>query len=157
VTDDTELAEDVRNALRAYIEAIALAEPVQAELWKAAGITLTQVSVLRQLRAGPVSAGQLGRAAGLSPASMTHLLDRLEEHGLVCRQRGADDRRAVHVHLTEEGQRVLGEVKVLRGSRIHRAVEAMSNAERVRLAEACNTLIAHAHRLAGEAQEGPNS
>jgi DNA-binding MarR family transcriptional regulator len=151
------MAADVRDALRAYLDAIALAEPVQAALWKATGVTLTQISVLRQLRTGPVAAGQLGRIVGLSPASTTHLLDRLEERRLVTRQRSVDDRRAVLVHLTEEGQRVLGEAKVLLGSRIHRAIEAMSEEERARMAESLNALVAHAHRLAGDVREGANS
>jgi DNA-binding MarR family transcriptional regulator len=157
VAGNTEMAADVRDALRAYLDAIALAEPVQAALWKATGVTLTQISVLRQLRHGPMAAGQLGRIVGLSPASITHLLDRLEERSLVTRQRSTDDRRAVHVHLTEEGQRVLGEAKVLLGSRIHRAIEAMSDEERARMAESLNALVAHAHRLAGDVREGANS
>ena len=150
---DTELAPDVRDALRAYLDAIALAEPLQAALWKSAGITLTQLRVLRQLRVGPLAAGQLGRAIGLSPASTTHLLDRLEERGLVSRQRCADDRRTVHVSLSEEGLRALGEAKTLRGSHVHRAIEAMSGAERASVTAALATLSDHAQRLAGEPAE----
>jgi DNA-binding MarR family transcriptional regulator len=153
VAVNTQLAADVRDALRAYLDAITLAEPLQVALWKSSGITLTQLSVLRQLRAGPGPAGQLGRTIGLSPASTTHLLDRLEERGLVSRQRCTDDRRTVKVHLTEEGQRVLGESRLLLGSHLHRAVEAMTPDERRGLAAALDKLIDHAHRLAGEASE----
>src|SRR5260370_949837 len=55
----------------AYLDALTLAEPIQAKLWQLAQLTLTQVSVLRRLRAGSQTAGKLGQAVGLSPASPT--------------------------------------------------------------------------------------
>jgi DNA-binding MarR family transcriptional regulator len=142
------LAADVRKALRAYIDAITLAEPIQAALWKSAGVTVTQLAVLHQLRSGPMAAGQLGRRVGLSPASITHLLDRLEERGLVSRRRSAADRRCVEVHATEAGQRFTGETRVFRGSRIHCAVEAMAPEGRARLAAALEDLVRHVHAIA---------
>ncbi len=68
---------DVKQALLAYLDAVALSEPIQAQLWQEAGITLTQLSVLRQLRQGPQPAGRLGHAVGLSPTTITRVLDRL--------------------------------------------------------------------------------
>ncbi|MEV4618461.1 MarR family transcriptional regulator [Asanoa sp. NPDC049573] len=49
-------------------------------------------------REGPVSPTALARRAGLHPATMTGVLDRLQRGGWVTRERDATDRRAVAVH-----------------------------------------------------------
>lgn len=51
---------------------------------------------------GPVSPGALARRAGLHPATMTGILDRLERGGWVARERDPDDRRAVVVRVLPE-------------------------------------------------------
>jgi DNA-binding MarR family transcriptional regulator len=48
-------------------------------------------------RYGPLSPGALARRAGLHPATMTGVLDRLERGGWVVRERDPGDRRAVTV------------------------------------------------------------
>jgi DNA-binding MarR family transcriptional regulator len=54
-----------------------------------------------------VSAGQLAKAADLHPATVTAMLDLLEDQGLVVRRRSSTDRRCVLVALTTEGQALL--------------------------------------------------
>ncbi|HET7339328.1 MAG TPA: MarR family transcriptional regulator [Candidatus Dormibacteraeota bacterium] len=132
---------ETKAALLAYLDALALAEPVQAQLWQRARLTLTQASVLRKLRSGPQTAGKLGELAGLSAASISRLVDRLERRGLVSRRRDTHDRRMVEVHLEPAGERLLGEVKVFKGSDVHRAVEAMSSDERRRLTASLTRLV----------------
>jgi DNA-binding MarR family transcriptional regulator len=46
-------------------------------------------------RHGPLSPGALARRAGLHPATMTGIIDRLERSGWVARDRDTSDRRAV--------------------------------------------------------------
>jgi DNA-binding MarR family transcriptional regulator len=55
-------------------------------------------------RHGPLSPSELARRAGLHPATMTGILDRLERGGWVRRERdpGAADRRAVMVRARRE-------------------------------------------------------
>lgn len=48
-------------------------------------------------RHGPLSPSDLARRAGLHPATMTGILDRLERGGWVARERDPSDRRAVLV------------------------------------------------------------
>jgi DNA-binding MarR family transcriptional regulator len=48
-------------------------------------------------RHGPLSPSALARRAGLHPATMTGILDRLERGGWVVRERDPDDRRSVVV------------------------------------------------------------
>jgi DNA-binding MarR family transcriptional regulator len=58
---------------------------------------------------GEATAGELARYADLSPASVTAMLDHLEEAGVVTRRRSDEDRRVVVVALTERGQELVAE------------------------------------------------
>jgi DNA-binding MarR family transcriptional regulator len=51
---------------------------------------------------GPLSPSALARRAGLHPATMTGILDRLEQGGWVARERDPSDRRAVVVRARRE-------------------------------------------------------
>jgi DNA-binding MarR family transcriptional regulator len=53
-------------------------------------------------RHGPLSPSALARRAGLHPATMTGILDRLERGGWVARDRDPSDRRAVVVRALRE-------------------------------------------------------
>ncbi len=50
------------------------------------------------------------REAGIDAGAMTRMLDRLEAKGLLQRTRSTQDRRVVHVHLTERGQEVAARI-----------------------------------------------
>ena len=145
---------ETRAALLAYLDALALAEPIQAQLWQRARLTLTQASVLRNLRSGPQTAGRLGELTGLSAASTSKLVDRLERRGLVRRARDARDRRLVEVHLEPAGERLLGEVRVFKGSDLHQAIEAMSAEERRRLTTSLIRLVELTRDIALQREAG---
>lgn len=69
------------------------------------GINLTDLLCLGILAgAGPVTAGQLAILIGLTSGAITGLVDRLEAHGLVHRERDTKDRRRVLIHFNEERQ-----------------------------------------------------
>src|SRR4030088_1059367 len=86
--------------LRAYLDAVTLSEALQTRIWHAAELTLAQVRVLRRLIKKPQTLGQLGTELALAPPSVTRLVDRLEERGLIVRQRDLEDRRKVVATLT---------------------------------------------------------
>lgn len=56
------------------------------------------------LRGGELPAGELAAVADVSPASMTQMLDRLADAGLVERVRSETDRRSVGARLTDAGR-----------------------------------------------------
>jgi len=67
------------------------------------GINATDLNCLNLLSfSGQMTAGQLAKATGLSTASITGVIDRLEETGFVRRERDAADRRRVVVRLVTE-------------------------------------------------------
>ena len=77
------------------------------------GITSQQYNVLRILR-GAGEAGLCGREVGermiTRVPDIPRLLERMEEAGLIRRERDADDRRHVIARITDAGLRVVDEV-----------------------------------------------
>jgi DNA-binding MarR family transcriptional regulator len=72
-------------------------------------LTAPQVNLLGPLAEnGPMSSGQLAEAAGLTPATTTHMLDQLAVAGVVERNRQEDDKRVVITSLTDTGVAMLG-------------------------------------------------
>jgi DNA-binding MarR family transcriptional regulator len=55
---------------------------------------------------GPVSPKVLAQALALTAPKLTMLLDRLQQRGLLQRDRNPDDGRSQHIVLTDEGQRL---------------------------------------------------
>jgi DNA-binding MarR family transcriptional regulator len=53
-------------------------------------------------RLGPMGPSALARHAGLHPATMTGVLDRLEKGGWLARERDPQDRRSVVLHIRRE-------------------------------------------------------
>jgi DNA-binding MarR family transcriptional regulator len=75
------------------------------------GINTTDLNCLNIVALiGPMTAGELARATGLTTASITGVLDRLEESGFVRRERDTRDRRRVVIHLNLAGTREVGPV-----------------------------------------------
>ncbi len=65
------------------------------------------VALLAIAQTGPSTLKAIGRAIQLSPSTVVGIVDRLEEKGLVSRQRDTRDRRNVFVAVTAAGQTVL--------------------------------------------------
>jgi DNA-binding MarR family transcriptional regulator len=80
------------------------------QLIKSAGLTSAQYNVLRILRGaephGLLCRGIVERMISRDP-DMTRLLDRLEKHGWISRQRQQDDRRVIKTRITPEGLNLL--------------------------------------------------
>jgi DNA-binding MarR family transcriptional regulator len=71
------------------------------------GVTVNQAQLLLAvLEMEGASAGELGAAVDFDSASLAGLLNRLEGHGLIARERSAEDGRAIRVRATPEGRRL---------------------------------------------------
>ncbi|MGH7910162.1 MAG: MarR family winged helix-turn-helix transcriptional regulator [Candidatus Dormibacteraceae bacterium] len=145
----------VREATIAYLDAVAILESFQTRLWRQAHLTLTQARLLRTLRDGPVGQSELGRALNLSPASVTRLIDRLEERGLLLRERDGEDRRRVAVKLLPSGRRLVGEQGMLRNTPVDLAIRSMTEDEQRTFTVVVRDLVERAHAFAEEAEPAP--
>lgn len=78
------------------------------ELARAAGLTAVQVRVLQVIsETGTSTPKAIATRMGVSQATVTALIDRLEGKGLVLRKRSEADRRQTILSLTEEGRAAL--------------------------------------------------
>ena len=68
------------------------------------GLTGAQFTILRRIAENAAhTAADLCRLLQYDTGSMTRMLDRLEEKGVICRERSPDDRRVVNIRLTASG------------------------------------------------------
>ncbi|MDY7039952.1 MAG: MarR family transcriptional regulator [Chloroflexota bacterium] len=79
---------------------------------------------------GECPIGQLADATMQCSATMTGIIDRLTERGLVERRRDANDRRQVLVRLTERGLEALRQVQETRRQHVRQAMERIDEADR---------------------------
>lgn len=97
--------DQVLTALRRVIRATDLHSK---RLVKTSGLTTPQLLLLQAVRTLEGAAiGQLADQVSLSHATVTSILDRLENKGYVERERSTVDKRKVHVHLTQQGVEIL--------------------------------------------------
>ncbi len=74
-------------------------------------ITPPQFVALQWLHeAGDMTIGELSNKMYLAFSTTTDLVDRMEKNELVVRIRDEQDRRVVHIHLLQEGERIIEEV-----------------------------------------------
>lgn len=90
-----------------------------------------QASVLDHLdQIDPTTVNELARHMGVTAATMSIALDRLERKGYIVRLRDSADRRRVHVRLTSAGVRIRDATSVLDPSRVEALLARMSHADR---------------------------
>jgi len=138
VLDPTE-----RRVLRAYLRAVALAEPLQRELAARHGISLADWHAVRVLaRRGEIPISSYGEELGVPRSTITNLVDRLERAGLVERLPGPTDRRVTLVRLAPAGRRVVEETDLLRDSPVAVRLLTLEPAAQAALAELLERVLA---------------
>jgi DNA-binding MarR family transcriptional regulator len=91
-------------------------------------------------RTGPMRATALAEHEGVAAASMTRIVNSLEEHGYVRRTSDPADGRAQVVTPTEAGERLVREGTAARIDAVRRRLEALSEADRSVIADALPAL-----------------
>lgn len=94
------------------------------------GITGTQFAILKTVADGAAeTAADLCRLLHYDTGSMTRLVDRLEEKGLMSRERSKDDRRVVSLRVTSAGRAVLPRLRDSGARVVQRMLTGFSAAE----------------------------
>jgi DNA-binding MarR family transcriptional regulator len=134
----------VRNSVgylikRAYALMLDSLEPA----FVAHGFTYMQYVVLMQLRSGEaVNQRDFCRTYRHDSGAFTRVIDQLAERGLVERERSAEDRRKVNLHLTPAGHATCQELIPLVVEKLNVAVADFSRAELDEMARLISKFIA---------------
>ncbi|HWH20689.1 MAG TPA: MarR family transcriptional regulator [Solirubrobacterales bacterium] len=103
-------------------------------------ISRTEVGVLATLSEGPRRITQLAMTEALAQPTVTQLIDKLEDRGLVARSRSDDDGRVVLVEITTAGAEALEVVRTLIRANMREALADLPDAELTELAHAAETM-----------------
>jgi DNA-binding MarR family transcriptional regulator len=99
-----------------------------------AGISMGHLHVIWILgEHGPLPIGRLAELVGVAVPNATGLVDRMEQRGLVTRERVADDRRVVLVRVTDAGREVADDVDGWRAGTLQRLFGHFENPELERM------------------------
>jgi DNA-binding MarR family transcriptional regulator len=112
------------------------------------GLSIARTKILLRLREqGPVRQNTLAADFGLSPHSITDVVDGLERLGLAERRPDATDRRAKLVAITEAGQACLDVASATRERALTQIFGALSEKDRATLLRLLDTLDEAASNL----------
>lgn len=107
------------------------------------GLTTSQLIMLQIVaRYGQVLPSTLARAARLTQATVTSLVDKLERAGLVRRRRDTEDRRRIWVEVTESGSRALANSPDLLHDRFRQRFQSLEDWEQALLVAALERVAA---------------
>jgi MarR family transcriptional regulator, 2-MHQ and catechol-resistance regulon repressor len=93
-------------------------------------LSITEFSVLEVLfHKGKQTIQQIGTSILISSGSMTYVIDKLEQKNLLKRNTCPDDRRAIHVTLTDEGVELMNRVMPLHEDFVDYAFDSLDSSE----------------------------
>jgi MarR family transcriptional regulator, lower aerobic nicotinate degradation pathway regulator len=104
-------------------------------------VSMIQTRLLGVLRDREPTMQELSRLLELDKSSVTGLIDRAEKRGLVQRTPSIEDRRAIRVHLTRSGRRIVNDVADGFQTDIETATECLSSVDKRRLSSLATRII----------------
>jgi DNA-binding MarR family transcriptional regulator len=123
-------------------------------LWQKASdldLTYAQSQVLFRLAEHPGShMGDVAKAFGVTLPAVTHIVDRLEEKGLVVRGDHPADRRVYVLDLTRAGKALVDELEAIRLRGMERVLTRMAAAERRQVLAGLEALVDAAESVPGD-------
>jgi len=136
--DDASVTQ-ILDALRRMTRHLRVADR-QAE--RRLGISGAQLFTLQQLARSPAqSINDLADLTHTHQSSVSVVVRRLVDHGLVTRRQGADDARRVELRISGAGQTLLRRSPVTPQARLIAALERMPSAARTKLSELLDHVV----------------
>jgi DNA-binding MarR family transcriptional regulator len=132
----TEIDTQLVARLRLAVGRLARRLRQQAE----ANITPSGLSALMIIEQGPLTLGELAARERVQPPSMTRIIARLEESGLVTRSHDPRDGRVYLVALTAEGHRTIDRMRTRKNAYLAKKLRSASREEIAALEQAVSTL-----------------
>jgi MarR family transcriptional regulator, organic hydroperoxide resistance regulator len=126
----SEIKPEVDSILEAIVYLYTESRRVTKEVARSADLTGPQLTVLKVLEGvGDLSLSGLSERIRAQNSTVTGIIDRMEREGLVVRARSTEDRRVVHIKLTEKGARIARAIAVEPMEIFRSALESLSVGE----------------------------
>jgi len=132
-----------RRALDAFVKLARAANAVtqRTQRYTKWGLTTSQFGVLEALyHLGPLRQSQLAEKILKTPGNLTMVLDNLEKRGLIEKTRETEDRRALQITLTKDGNDLIAEIFPKHAEDVLQAMSNLTGSEQQSLAELCQKL-----------------
>jgi MarR family 2-MHQ and catechol resistance regulon transcriptional repressor len=142
------------RALNAYINLARATDSIfgrMAAQLESQGLTPGQFGVLEALlHLGPMCQHTLAEKLLRSGGNITLVVDNLEKHGWVRRERQKADRRKIRIHLTAGGRRLISWVFPLHAKAIEKEMSCLDTREQEALRRICRKLGRDEEKLCAE-------
>jgi MarR family transcriptional regulator, organic hydroperoxide resistance regulator len=126
----SDIKNDVDQVLEAILYLYTESRRVTKEVARRADLTGPQLTVLKLLEGwGDLSLTELSERIRAQNSTVTGIIDRMEREGLVVRARSSEDRRVVHIRMTDKGARIARDIAVEPMEILHKALGALSQGE----------------------------
>ena len=136
--------EETIRALNAYVNLIRASDSVAARMGQQieqSGLTMGQFGVLEALlHLGPMCQYAIAEKLLRSGGNVTLVIDNLEKHGWVRRERQKDDRRLVKIYLTPKGKRLIARVFPEHAEAVTQEMSCLTPDEQETLRRICRKL-----------------
>ncbi|MDO8616418.1 MAG: MarR family transcriptional regulator [Dehalococcoidia bacterium] len=131
------------EAFQLFGRLVTRSDPGRLEAWAGLGLTMTQLRVLFLLRSEDgLSAGGLAERLGVTPSTLTRIMDRLVRNQLVRRESDDGDRRLVRHCLSQPGRDMVEEVERTGRARMNNILGRLAPQDLERLVLALRDLVA---------------
>ena len=125
-----DIKQEVDQVFEAIVYLYTESRRLTKELARRAQLTGPQLTVVKILETlGDISLSELSDKIRAQNSTVTGIIDRMEREGLVARVRSTEDRRVVHIRLTEKGAKLAREIPIEPMEIFRNALESLSAQE----------------------------
>ncbi len=118
------------DAARAYVAATALLDPSRFAFWEASGLAMPELRVMHALlRAPHRPIGELADELLMKRSTISGMVDRLVQRGLIERSDHPADRRVVLLMLTADGEQTLEQATADAAAFLEAVLQSMTDGE----------------------------
>jgi DNA-binding MarR family transcriptional regulator len=122
--DESGVAESILGLYGEFCSALITG---QRDAWLFVDLTMPQIKALfLVVKWGSATGSRLAKGLGVGLPSVTRLVDRLQERGLIVREEAADDRRVTHTRPTAAGRQVIEDLLSYRREYLGAALRTLS-------------------------------
>ena len=143
-------SQGIDHALEGYRQLVQILSGTRTPEFPDANVTMAQMKVLMLLSVGEARMSDVAHQLGVSQSTLSSLVDKLVDGGLVQRRTDERDRRSVLVSLSPAGIELLDTFQELGVHHLRELLEQLEANELVTVNRAIDHLVAAARRLTSE-------